>query len=282
MHPQPVQLWVYIPLIIYTDIISVAQYILVVEKESGIIFFGRAMIRYHLQRLTMRRFYLFICSIPTTSKWSILQKKSLHCHLSKHLVLVLFSILGSINIFLTGKRLSWCSNKEVEIPFHCAICFQIDILSIIWILVILSWQIPAASHWEVAPTCILLGRLWSIWLWHLGHIQIWLYGENHDFLKGFIRPWCFASCYIHPVYTANLIIKPNDSHLWMTIHLTCFLKQMAYDAKYLSVPEIKWLGAFPLDCDNYCIPQQCLLPLTEEGGILSSMLLIPFSIFLLF
>ncbi|XP_031120100.1 meiotic recombination protein SPO11-1 [Ipomoea triloba] len=41
--------------------------------------------------------------------------------------------------------------------------------------------------------------------------------------------------------------------------------QMAYDAKFLSVPEIKWLGAFPLDCDNYCIPQQCLLPLTEEG-----------------
>nr|GLL17645.1 meiotic recombination protein SPO11-1 isoform X3 [Ipomoea trifida] len=43
--------------------------------------------------------------------------------------------------------------------------------------------------------------------------------------------------------------------------------QMAYDAKFLSVPEIKWLGAFPLDCDNYCIPQQCLLPLTKEVAI---------------
>lgn len=36
-HSQLVQLWVYISLIIYKDIISVAQYILVVEKESGII-----------------------------------------------------------------------------------------------------------------------------------------------------------------------------------------------------------------------------------------------------
>ncbi|CAH9063916.1 unnamed protein product [Cuscuta epithymum] len=40
--------------------------------------------------------------------------------------------------------------------------------------------------------------------------------------------------------------------------------QMAHDANFLRIPEIRWLGAFPLDCDSYCIPQQCLLPLTEE------------------
>ncbi|RAL37793.1 hypothetical protein DM860_000487 [Cuscuta australis] len=40
--------------------------------------------------------------------------------------------------------------------------------------------------------------------------------------------------------------------------------QMAYDAKFLRVPGIRWLGAFPLDCDTYCVPKQCLLPLTEE------------------
>ncbi|PSR95558.1 Meiotic recombination protein like [Actinidia chinensis var. chinensis] len=40
--------------------------------------------------------------------------------------------------------------------------------------------------------------------------------------------------------------------------------QMAYDAKFLRVPEIHWLGAFPSDSEKYGLPQQCLLPLTAE------------------
>ncbi|XP_057765480.1 meiotic recombination protein SPO11-1 isoform X3 [Salvia miltiorrhiza] len=40
--------------------------------------------------------------------------------------------------------------------------------------------------------------------------------------------------------------------------------QMAYDAKYLRIPEIRWLGAFPSDSENYQLPQQCLLNLTAE------------------
>ncbi|XP_009376774.1 meiotic recombination protein SPO11-1-like isoform X2 [Pyrus x bretschneideri] len=40
--------------------------------------------------------------------------------------------------------------------------------------------------------------------------------------------------------------------------------QMAYDAKFLRVPEVLWLGAFPSDSDKYGLPQQCLLPLTVE------------------
>ncbi|GMJ05026.1 sporulation 11-1 [Hibiscus trionum] len=40
--------------------------------------------------------------------------------------------------------------------------------------------------------------------------------------------------------------------------------QMAYDAKFLRVPRIQWLGAFPSDSENYNLPQQCLLPLTME------------------
>lgn len=44
-----------------------------------------------------------------------------------------------------------------------------------------------------------------------------------------------------------------------------FLKQMAYDAKFLRIPEIRWLGAFPSDSEKYSLPQQCLLPLTAEG-----------------
>ncbi|KAL5700015.1 hypothetical protein ACHQM5_025520 [Ranunculus cassubicifolius] len=40
--------------------------------------------------------------------------------------------------------------------------------------------------------------------------------------------------------------------------------EMAYDAKFLRVPEIRWLGAFPSDSDKYQLPEQCLLPLTTE------------------
>eukprot|EP00257_Ricinus_communis_P026368 XP_025013782.1 meiotic recombination protein SPO11-1 [Ricinus communis] len=39
---------------------------------------------------------------------------------------------------------------------------------------------------------------------------------------------------------------------------------MAYDAKFLRVPEIRWLGAFPSDLEKYGLPQHCLLPLTDE------------------
>ncbi|KAL9262898.1 Meiotic recombination protein SPO11-1-like protein [Drosera capensis] len=40
--------------------------------------------------------------------------------------------------------------------------------------------------------------------------------------------------------------------------------QMAYDAKYLRLPEICWLGAFISDSEKYSLPSQCLLPLTIE------------------
>ncbi|XP_073029908.1 meiotic recombination protein SPO11-1 isoform X2 [Primulina eburnea] len=40
--------------------------------------------------------------------------------------------------------------------------------------------------------------------------------------------------------------------------------QMAYDSKSLRLPAIRWLGAFPSDCKTYQLPQQCLLPLTDE------------------
>ena len=40
---------------------------------------------------------------------------------------------------------------------------------------------------------------------------------------------------------------------------------MAYDAKFLRVPEINWLGAFPSDSEKYSLPNQCLLPMTEDG-----------------
>ncbi|KAF7815913.1 meiotic recombination protein SPO11-1 isoform X1 [Senna tora] len=40
--------------------------------------------------------------------------------------------------------------------------------------------------------------------------------------------------------------------------------QMAYDTKYLRVPEIRWLGAFPSDSERFSVPKHCLLPLTTE------------------
>ncbi|KAL5550434.1 hypothetical protein UlMin_000610 [Ulmus minor] len=40
--------------------------------------------------------------------------------------------------------------------------------------------------------------------------------------------------------------------------------QMAYDAKFLRVPKLRWLGAFPSDSEKYHLPKQCLLPLTTK------------------
>ncbi|KAJ8766542.1 hypothetical protein K2173_023789 [Erythroxylum novogranatense] len=40
--------------------------------------------------------------------------------------------------------------------------------------------------------------------------------------------------------------------------------KMAYDAKFLRVPEIHWLGVFPSDLERYGIPDRCLLPLTTK------------------
>ncbi|KAK3010043.1 hypothetical protein RJ639_012812 [Escallonia herrerae] len=40
--------------------------------------------------------------------------------------------------------------------------------------------------------------------------------------------------------------------------------QMAYDAKFLRLPEVRWIGAFPSDLEKFSLPPQCLLPLTTE------------------
>ncbi|KAJ0684696.1 putative DNA topoisomerase (ATP-hydrolyzing) [Helianthus annuus] len=43
--------------------------------------------------------------------------------------------------------------------------------------------------------------------------------------------------------------------------------QMAYDAKIMKLPEIKWLGVLPSDAETFNVPQQCLLPMTTEDKI---------------
>ncbi|KAH0458370.1 hypothetical protein IEQ34_013685 [Dendrobium chrysotoxum] len=40
--------------------------------------------------------------------------------------------------------------------------------------------------------------------------------------------------------------------------------QLAYDAKLMRVPEIRWLGAFSSDFEKYKLPERCLLSLTTE------------------
>lgn len=39
---------------------------------------------------------------------------------------------------------------------------------------------------------------------------------------------------------------------------------MAYDANVLRVPEIRWLGVFTSDFEEYCLPDCCQLPLSSE------------------
>ncbi|KAL5209273.1 hypothetical protein ABZP36_004896 [Zizania latifolia] len=50
--------------------------------------------------------------------------------------------------------------------------------------------------------------------------------------------------------------------------------QLAYDANFLRVPGIRWLGVFTSDFEDYCLPECCLLQLSSEDrrkaeGILS-------------
>ncbi|XP_047071667.1 meiotic recombination protein SPO11-1 [Lolium rigidum] len=40
--------------------------------------------------------------------------------------------------------------------------------------------------------------------------------------------------------------------------------QLAYDANILRVPEIRWLGVFTSDFEEYCLPDCCLLHLSSE------------------
>lgn len=69
-------------------------------------------------------------------------------------------------------------------------------------------------------------------------------------------------------YFTACVVLLNGFDLFHTDYCFAFLslcKQMAYDIESLRAPEMKWLGAFPSDSDIYGVPQQCLLPLTEEG-----------------
>ncbi|KAK1398494.1 Meiotic recombination protein SPO11-1 [Heracleum sosnowskyi] len=40
--------------------------------------------------------------------------------------------------------------------------------------------------------------------------------------------------------------------------------QMAYDAKFLRITKIHWIGVFLSDVDKFSLPKHCLLPLTKE------------------
>lgn len=42
---------------------------------------------------------------------------------------------------------------------------------------------------------------------------------------------------------------------------------MAYDAKFLRITKIHWIGVFLSDVDKFSLPKHCLLPLTKEGEI---------------
>ncbi|XP_006650598.2 meiotic recombination protein SPO11-1 isoform X1 [Oryza brachyantha] len=50
--------------------------------------------------------------------------------------------------------------------------------------------------------------------------------------------------------------------------------QLAYDANFLRIPDMRWLGVFTSDFEDYCLPECCLLHLSSEDrrkaeGILS-------------
>ena len=60
------------------------------------------------------------------------------------------------------------------------------------------------------------------------------------------------------VYPQMLPCKPQD---W--VHAAGSMN-MSYDSSNLTTPDIKWLGVRPSDLDRFNLPQQCLLPMTDE------------------
>ncbi|KAH9804191.1 Meiotic recombination protein SPO11-1 [Citrus sinensis] len=75
------------------------------------------------------------------------------------------------------------------------------------------------------------------------------------------------------VSTANYILvveKESVFHRlandqYCTRNRCIVITQMAYDAKFLRIPEMHWLGAFPSDFEKYGLPKNCRLKLTAEG-----------------
>lgn len=74
---------------------------------------------------------------------------------------------------------------------------------------------------------------------------------------------------------SHMSINAQDEQVFLTSNN--ILKQIAYDAKIMRLPEIQWLGAFPSDAEKYSIPQHCLFPMTAEGVILYIFYFVPLS-----
>ncbi|GAA0141995.1 endodeoxyribonuclease [Lithospermum erythrorhizon] len=68
-------------------------------------------------------------------------------------------------------------------------------------------------------------------------------------------PYGFDILSIYRFGSLYINIPCPDSSKWHT------------DGKFMRVPEICWLGAFPSDAEEYCLPQQCLLHLTTVDKI---------------
>lgn len=138
-----------------------------------------------------------VYSIPAFGKRYVLQDESLHCYHSKHCiwfiltdfsfdlvflsVLSIFCFTSKVKLFLAGERLSWCLNKKVHnlIPGSWILLHQtFSFITKISVNNIDKFQVLASPHWEVAATCALSSRLWSIWLWDPSHLPFWLHGLN--------------------------------------------------------------------------------------------------------
>ncbi|KAG8636952.1 hypothetical protein MANES_15G061000v8 [Manihot esculenta] len=76
---------------------------------------------------------------------------------------------------------------------------------------------------------------------------------------------CPSNVHLIPVHVDEVkVFQRLANDRFCNANRCIVITQMAYDAKFLRVPEIRWLGAFPSDFEKYGLPQQCLLPLTPE------------------
>ncbi|KAM0871939.1 hypothetical protein ACQ4PT_039056 [Festuca glaucescens] len=62
----------------------------------------------------------------------------------------------------------------------------------------------------------------------------------------------------------GIFLVLTDQLLLLPCIILFMFKQLAYDANVLRVPEIRWLGVFTSDFEEYCLPDCCLLHLSSE------------------
>lgn len=170
------------------DIISVAEYILLVEKESGMTFFCIVNILVE-NRMFWFWFYCASNGFISAILVSVFQRlaNDHFCRQNRCIVITVwvayFFLLSYMflkcNLF-SLEHLCLQGRGYPDVPTRRYWLSYIIIATILLTQLyrpVLSIQIFAPPCWNIASACLLLGGLRSIWHRYLGNLQVWFNGK---------------------------------------------------------------------------------------------------------